>query len=60
MNNEVPNYAFPERAVAAFNAMLEYADWRNMPSADAEDTSRWIRPWSPPPSPKPAPKAAII
>ena len=31
MNNEVPNYPFPERAVAAFNAMLEYDNWRNMP-----------------------------
>ncbi len=31
MNNEVPNYPFPERAVAAYNAMLEYANWRNMP-----------------------------
>jgi len=31
MNNEVPNYPFPERAVAAYNAMLEYATWRNLP-----------------------------
>jgi acetyltransferase len=31
MNNEVPNYEFPERAVSAFKAMNDYATWRALP-----------------------------
>ncbi|HEY3379872.1 MAG TPA: acetate--CoA ligase family protein [Armatimonadota bacterium] len=31
MDNEVPNYEFPERAVSAFKAMVDYATWRNLP-----------------------------
>lgn len=30
MGNEVPNYAFPERAVAAFKAMADYQAWKQM------------------------------
>lgn len=28
-NNEVPTYPFPERAVQAFKALVDYATWRN-------------------------------
>ncbi len=31
MANDVPNYPFPERAVAAFKAMADYAAWRDLP-----------------------------
>jgi len=31
MNNEVPNYPFPERAVGAFKAMADYGAWRELP-----------------------------
>jgi acetyltransferase len=31
MANDVPNYPFPERAVAAFKAMADYAAWRALP-----------------------------
>lgn len=31
MSNEVPNYPFPERAVAAFKAMSDYATWKALP-----------------------------
>jgi len=31
MNNDVPNYPFPERAVASLKAMAEYAEWLKMP-----------------------------
>ncbi|MHB9024942.1 MAG: acetate--CoA ligase alpha subunit [Armatimonadota bacterium] len=31
MANDVPNYPFPERAVAAMKAMSDYATWRKLP-----------------------------
>ena len=31
MNNEVPNYEFPERVATAFKAMVDYAAWRALP-----------------------------
>jgi acetyl coenzyme A synthetase (ADP forming)-like protein len=31
MANEVPNYPFPERAVAALKGMAEYAQWKSIP-----------------------------
>ncbi len=31
MSHDVPNYPFPERAVAAFKAMADYAAWRALP-----------------------------
>lgn len=31
MNNEVPNYEFPERVAVAFKAMVDYAAWRVLP-----------------------------
>jgi acetyltransferase len=34
MGNEVPNYPFPERAVAAFKAMADYAAWRKLPKEE--------------------------
>jgi len=32
MAHDVPNYPFPERAVAAFKAMADYAAWRALPT----------------------------
>ncbi len=31
MNNDVPNYPFPERAAASYRALLDYAAWRALP-----------------------------
>ena len=34
MANDVPNYPFPERAVAAMKAMADYAAWRALPKQE--------------------------
>jgi acetyltransferase len=33
-DNKIPNYAFPERAVAALNAMARHRAWRNEPAGE--------------------------
>jgi acetate---CoA ligase (ADP-forming) len=35
--NRVPNYPFPERAVAALGAMFKYWTWKQQPSVEIED-----------------------
>jgi acetyltransferase len=34
MNNEVPNYEFPERAASAFKGMVDYATWKDLPKEE--------------------------